>query len=76
MLKNIAITLIKIYQKAMFFKPRTCRFEPTCSEYTKLAIEEWGVLYGTWIGIKRICRCHPFDPGGYDPIPLKSKVEI
>lgn len=76
MLKNIAITLIKIYQKAMFFKPRTCRFEPTCSEYTKLAIEEWGFLKGAWIGIKRICRCHPFDPGGYDPIPLKSNVEI
>lgn len=72
MLKSLAVILIKIYQKAVFFKPRTCRFEPTCSEYTKQAIIEWGFFKGTWLGIKRICRCHPFHPGGFDPIPLRN----
>lgn len=72
MLKFIGVTLIRIYQKAVFFKPRTCRFEPTCSEYTRLAILEWGFFQGVWLGTKRICRCHPFHPGGYDPVPSKS----
>jgi len=73
MLKALAITLIKIYQKVVFFKPRTCRFEPTCSEYTKQAIEEWGFFKGTWLGIVRICKCHPLHPGGFDPIPTHTQ---
>lgn len=76
MLKSIAIIMIRIYQKLMFFKPRTCRFEPTCSEYTRLAIMEWGFSKGTWLGIKRIFRCHPLNPGGFDPIPLRESNHI
>lgn len=50
-----------------------CRFHPTCSEYTKQAIEYYGVFKGSWMGVKRICRCHPGNPGGYDPVPVPEE---
>jgi len=68
MIKKIFLALIGVYQKISRLTPSTCRFYPTCSEYTKQAIEKYGVLKGGWLGIKRICRCHPFNPGGYDPL--------
>ena len=48
--------------------PKTCRFYPTCSEYFIQAVTKYGALKGTWLGIKRILKCHPFNPGGYDPL--------
>lgn len=51
-----------------------CRYQPTCSRYTQEAIQEWGAFKGTWIGIKRIARCHPWGGHGYDPIPKKNVV--
>ncbi|MGN0004705.1 MAG: membrane protein insertion efficiency factor YidD [Candidatus Gastranaerophilaceae bacterium] len=69
MLKKIALFLIKIYQFFSKYTPKTCRFYPTCSEYTRQAIEKYGFSKGLWLGIKRICRCHPFNKGGYDPLP-------
>lgn len=61
--------LIRLYQR--FISPMkvipSCRFYPTCSEYTLQAIEKYG-LKGIWLGFKRIIRCHPFNPGGYDPL--------
>ena len=68
MLKKIFIKIINLYQKISALTPPICRFTPTCSEYTKQAIEKYGVLKGSWLGLKRICKCHPFHPGGHDPL--------
>ena len=68
-MKYLVLDLLAVY-KAMVspFLPPACRFEPTCSEYTKQAVEKYGALKGTWMGIKRILRCQPFCKGGHDPV--------
>ena len=68
MIKRFLIFLISIYQKISSLTPPVCRFTPTCSEYTKQAILKYGIFKGGWLGVKRICKCHPFHPGGYDPL--------
>ena len=68
-MRKIMILLIKFYQKAISpFLGRTCRFYPTCSEYTKQAVEKYGALKGLYLGLVRILKCHPFHKGGYDPL--------
>jgi hypothetical protein len=69
-MKNIAMALIRLYQNTLSrVLPSTCRFYPSCSQYTYQAIARYGSLRGGWMGVKRIARCHPFNPGGYDPVP-------
>ena len=72
-MKKILIFLITLYQKIPFPSHGYCRFTPTCSEYAKEAIEEYGVFKGTKLAIKRIGRCRPKGPYGYDPVPKKEK---
>ena len=72
-MKNILIFLIKIYQRIPFPSHGQCRFTPTCSEYAKEAIERFGSIKGTSLAIKRILKCRPLGPFGYDPVPQKEK---
>ncbi len=69
-LSRIFLLLIGFYRKCispMF--PPVCRYTPTCSQYMQEAIIKYGPFKGTWLGIKRICRCHPWGGHGYDPVP-------
>jgi len=73
-LQAIFIFPIRVYQRVIspLLGP-TCRYEPTCSHYMVGAIKEWGVLKGTFIGLKRIGRCHPWGSMGPDPVPKNPK---
>ena len=72
-MKLILIYLIRGYQVIPFIGHRMCRFTPTCSEYMIEAIENYGVIKGIKLGIKRLKKCRPYGSCGYDPVPLKEE---
>jgi len=68
--KKIALALLSVYRNTLSkLKIKSCRYLPTCSEYTYEAIEKYGALKGAMMGAKRILRCNQLFPGGYDPVP-------
>ena len=70
LLAHAAVTLVRLYQMAISpLLGQHCRFEPTCSEYLAQALAKHGAVRGTWLGVCRLLRCHPFSKGGFDPVP-------
>ena len=68
-MKFLVLDFLRLYKTFLSpFLPSACRFEPTCSVYAMQAVEKYGAIRGTWLGIKRILRCQPFCKGGHDPI--------
>ena len=76
-MRRVLIGIIRAYQLVLSpLMGRQCRFEPTCSCYAIEAIKRHGSVRGGWMGVKRICRCHPFSPGGYDSVPELDTPDI
>lgn len=75
-MKYLLMGLVQLYKwliSPLF--PSSCRFYPSCSSYAHEALHKHGAVHGTWLSIKRISRCHPFHPGGFDPVPEIIKTE-
>lgn len=72
-MKTLIIKLIKLYQATPLSCHKSCKYQPTCSNYALGVYTEYGVIKGTYLTIKRILKCNPWSKGGYDPIPLKRK---
>ena len=69
-MKKVLLAAVRGYQYAL--RPMlgaNCRFYPSCSDYAREAIERHGALRGSWLATRRVCRCHPYHPGGFDPVP-------
>lgn len=69
-LRSLLIALIRAYQRFISpYLPPSCRFYPSCSRYALEAVGKYGVVRGSWLALRRLLRCHPFHPGGFDPVP-------
>ena len=70
---KLLMVLVRVYQLFVSpLLPPACRFEPSCSRYAMQALREHGALRGAWLAVRRLLRCHPFHPGGYDPVPHRA----
>lgn len=68
-MSQLLILLLTLYQRCLSpFLPPACRFAPTCSSYAVEALRKYGLWRGLWLAMRRLCRCHPFHPGGFDPV--------
>ena len=75
MITRGAVALVTLYQIVVSpWLPRSCRFAPTCSEYARVALERHGAVRGGWLAARRLARCHPFHPGGFDPPPAGRRA--
>ena len=73
-MSRLFVWFILAYQKIISpLMGPSCRFHPTCSDYAKEAIEEYGILRGTWLALRRISKCHPLGDSGFDPVPVEKK---
>lgn len=69
-MKRLLLSTVRFYQRFISpMSPPSCRFTPSCSQYSYEAISKYGIIKGVWLSIKRVGRCNPWNPGGYDPIP-------
>ena len=69
-MRPVILFLLRAYKRVISpLLPPMCRFVPTCSVYMMQAVEKYGVLRGVWLGLRRLSRCHVFNPGGWDPVP-------
>ena len=70
LVQQLLLGLITVYRYTLSpFLGQRCRFHPSCSAYAAEALTKYGALHGSWLAVKRVCRCHPFHPGGHDPVP-------
>ena len=70
-MREVLILLIRFYRRFLSpLKPRTCRFHPTCSANALEALERHGAFWGSYLAVRRVLRCHPWNPGGLDPVPV------
>lgn len=76
-MRRLILLPVRFYQYCISpVIPPHCRHHPTCSHYMVEAVQKHGVIYGVWLGAKRLLRCHPFSKGGFDPVPEKVVIKV
>jgi hypothetical protein len=75
--RTVLIAGVRAYQRFISpVLPPACRFTPSCSAYAVTALERYGAVQGTWMALRRLARCHPWNPGGYDPVPDRNQRQV
>jgi putative membrane protein insertion efficiency factor len=75
--RTALIGAVRAYQRFLSpALPPACRFTPSCSAYAVTALERYGALEGSWLALRRLARCHPWNPGGYDPVPDRNQRQV